>query len=394
MLPVTVLSGFLGAGKTTVLNHVLNSSHSYKVAVIVNDMSELNIDAELVNSGQSSVSRTEASLVEMSNGCICCTLREDLLLEVRRLAELGRFDYLLIESTGISEPLPVAETFAFEDENGQGLSSLARLDTMVTVVDAFSFLIDYKDAEDLADRQLALDESDDRNIVDLLIDQVEFADVILINKTDLVGKEELSLLLGLIRKMNPEAALHCICDGKIDPKFLLNTRRFNFEKAANNPGWMRELRGMQIPETEQYGISSFVFKAREPFDPGKLLDFVERAWEMGIVRAKGFLWLATRPQEACVFSLASRSCQLNPGGYWVAASATGHDQLDPEEKLEVDAIWHPVYGDRMQELVIIGLRMEQRKVSEALRQCLLPEVHDKSFPKSWQDLVDPLPRWH
>ncbi|SMF12328.1 GTP-binding protein [Pseudobacteriovorax antillogorgiicola] len=394
MLPVTVLSGFLGAGKTTVLNHILHHNHGYKVAVIVNDMSEVNIDAALIASGESSLSRTEESLVEMSNGCICCTLREDLLKEVRTLAEQKRFDYLLIESTGISEPLPVAETFIFEDEDGTTLNKVARLDTMVTVVDAYNFLIDYRDAQDLIEKGMALDETDDRNVVDLLIDQVEFANVILVNKTDLIKEAELTVLLQILKKLNPGAAIHCIHQGTVDPKYILNTGRFDFEEAAQNPGWMQEIRGEHQAETETYGISSFVFRAREPFVPEMLLQFVENAWQYGVVRAKGFVWLATRPDEACLFSIASRSCQLNPNGYWLAAKPEERLMLNEADAAEVDSIWHSVYGDRMQELVIIGLNMNHSEVAQALDACLEKTTLETSFPSRWQNLPDPFPAWH
>ena len=358
--------------------------------MIVNDMSEVNVDGGLVSS---SLSRTEETLVEMSNGCICCTLREDLLLEVKKLAEKKQFDYLLIESTGISEPLPVAETFAFTDEDGSSLSDHARLDTMVTVVDAYNFLIDYKDAQDLGERGLALDETDERNIVDLLIDQVEFADVILLNKTDLVTEKDLDVIKSIINKINPNAEIQLTQYGKIDPGKILDTGRFDFEQASSNPGWMKEIRGEHTPETEEYGITSFVYRARDPFHPEKLLTFIEEAWDMGVIRAKGFVWLGTRPDEACLLSLASRSCQLNPNGSWLVASPQDKNDLSPEDKKEVEEIWHPVYGDRMQELVIIGIGMDQEKISEALDMCLLESAKDANFPVEWQKLADPFPSW-
>ena len=368
LLPATVLSGFLGAGKTTVLQNILRNREGLRVAVIVNDMSELNIDAELIKGTENALSRTEEKLVELSNGCICCTLREDLLLEIRKLASEKRFDYLLIESTGISEPLPVAETFTFADEQGQSLSEIARLDTMVTVVDAYNFLLDYKDADSLADRGLSLGADDERNIVDLLIEQVEFANVILINKTDLVTEEDLEFLEALLRRLNPNAETMRIRQGAVPLTRILNTGRFNFEEAALSPGWMRELRGEHTSEAEVHRLSSFVYRRALPFDPERFYAFLEEAWEQGILRAKGFVWLASRPEQAGILSLASRSCILEPGGDW--------DADENEEDAAVPG----------QELVVIGRDMDQTYLEQKLDACLY------KGPGSWQG-SDPFPEW-
>ncbi|MGB9632832.1 MAG: GTP-binding protein, partial [Chloroflexaceae bacterium] len=292
-LPVTVLSGFLGAGKTALLNHVLANREGRRVAVIVNDMSEINIDAQLVRSGGAALRRTEERLVEMTNGCICCTLREDLLVEVGRLAREGRFDYLLIESTGVSEPLPVAETFTFAGPDGVCLGDLARLDTMVTVVDAFNFLRDFSSLDELRDRDLAISEGDERSVVDLLVDQIEFADVLVLNKTDLIEPAEADRIEALLRKLNPEAVIVRARFGRVPLDLILNTGRFDFERAAQAPGWLKELRGEHTPETEEYGISSFVYRARRPFHPQRFWELIHEEWP-GVLRSKGLFWLATR----------------------------------------------------------------------------------------------------
>ncbi|MEZ5938665.1 MAG: zinc metallochaperone GTPase ZigA [Hyphomonadaceae bacterium] len=396
-LPTTVLSGFLGAGKTTLLNHVLGNREGRRVAVIVNDMSEVNIDAELVRQGGADLSHTDETLVEMSNGCICCTLRDDLLKEVRRLAEEGRFDYLLIESTGVSEPLPVAATFDFRDEDGQSLSDVARIDTMVTVVDAVNLLKDYSSADFLRDRGEAADEGDGRALVSLLVEQIEFADVVVVNKADAVSPGQLALVKQVVTALNPDARIVETSYGRAPLSDILDTGRFDFDKAHQHPLWAKELYGYaeHTPETETYGVGSFVYRARKPFDPEKLYAFFSEPWP-NVIRAKGHFWIASRPDWVGEVSQAGAMVQHQGIGRWWAAVPRSNWPQNETWRSMVVANWDADTGDRRQELVFIGADMDEAALRARLDACLtdIPAGLDAPGGRSKRmPYRDPFPRW-
>ena len=392
-LPVTVLSGFLGAGKTTVLNHILNNRAGLRVAVIVNDMSEVNIDAATVQQ-EVELNHQEEKLVEMSNGCICCTLREDLLVEIRRLAEARRFDYLVIESTGISEPLPIAETFTFADEDGVSLGDIAQLDTMVTVVDAVNFLPEYHEARYLQETGEHLGEDDERSVADLLVEQVEFSDVILISKTDLVNDAQVRDLMGVLRGLNTEAEIIPIANGQISLNHILATQKFDFERARQAPGWLKEMRGEHIPETEEYGISSFVYQARRPFHPQKFYEFLHNALPKGkLIRSKGYFWLASRPDFAGQWSQAGGIARYGYAGMFWHSVPEERWPEDEDYLASIEKSWAEPFGDKRQELVFIGQELDKEAIYAALDNCLLTDKEIQAGEKAWARLRDPFPAW-
>lgn len=387
-IPVTVLSGYLGAGKTTILNHLLSNTKNLKIAVIVNDMSEINIDAELVERG-SGISRTEEKFVELSNGCICCTLREDLLIEVEKLVEQGDIDYIIIESTGISEPIPVAQTFSYIDEvTGIDLTPHCKLDAMITVVDANRFWEDYESGETLLDRKQTDDINDQRDVSDLLIDQIEFANIICITKSDLVTPEYLDTLKAFLLKLNPDAEQYIVKNGIIKSELLLNRGLFDFDKASQGAGWIKELNEEHVPETEEYGISSFIYRRRRPFHPERWYQWLDNL-PVEIVRSKGFFWLASRNMPG-IMSQAGSSIQFQGAGEWIVDLPKEEQEIEFKHDPTLIQRWDPVFGDKQTELVFIGIELNQETIEKQLDLCLLTDEEMKS---NWSQFKDPLPKF-